>query len=87
MCGVKSIRQLGVELAEKHGTTADYAQRAMTAYFRGLSELRTVGWCKQVRALNPIPKPSKGQSIIVDAVAYYPENLTVGDVLALKDVS
>lgn len=87
MRGVKSIRQLGAELAEKHGTTADYAQRVVAIYFRGLSELRTLGWCKRVRALNPIENPSKGQSIIVDAVAYYPENLTVGDVLALKDVS
>jgi len=87
MCGVKSLRQLGVELAVRHGTTAEYAQRVIAIYFRGLSELRTLGWCKRVRALNPIKNPSKGQSIIVDAVAYYPENLTVGDVLALKDVS
>ncbi|MFT9448402.1 hypothetical protein [Gluconobacter japonicus] len=84
---VKSIRQLGADLAAQHGTTAEYAQRAVTAYFRGLSELRTLGWCKRVRALNPIENPSKGQSIIVDAVSYYPENLTVGDVLALKDAS
>ena len=87
MRGVKSIRQLGAELAEKHGTTAEYAQRTVRAYFSRLHALRTVGWCKQVRALNPIENPSKGQSIIIDAVAYYPENLTVGDVLALGDAS
>ncbi|GAN89889.1 hypothetical protein Gbfr_009_014 [Gluconobacter frateurii M-2] len=87
MRGVKSIRQLGAELAEKHGTTAEYAQRTVRAYFGRLHALRTVGWCKQVRALNPIENPSKAVSIIEDAVAYYPENLTLGDVLALKDVS
>jgi len=41
---------------------------------------------KTIRQLNPIEKPTVGQKIIIEAVAYYPENLTVGDMLALKDV-
>ncbi|MBR0559523.1 hypothetical protein [Neokomagataea anthophila] len=87
MCGVKSIKQLGVELAGQHGTTAEYAQKVLTIYFRQLEASHTVGWCQRMRALNPIEAPSKGQSIIIGAVAYYPTNLTLGAVLALKDAS
>ncbi|KXV00261.1 hypothetical protein AD929_11525 [Gluconobacter potus] len=87
MRGVKSIRQLGGELAEKHGVSAEYGSRCIRRYFSRLPSIWPVSYLKISRANNPIKRPSSGQKVIVDAVAYYPENLTVGDVLALGDAS
>ena len=87
MRGVKSIRQLGVELAEKHGVSTEYGRRSITNYLNQLPANWPVSYLKISRERNPIRKPSAGQKIVIDAVAYYPENLTVGDVLALGDAS
>lgn len=87
MRGVKSIRQLGVELAVVHETSDDYGRRSLTAYFGQLPPEWTLEQCKRCREKTPIPNPSAAQRIIIDAVAYYPGNLTVGDVLALGDAS
>ena len=87
MRGVKSILQLGEELAEKHGVTAEYGRRIIAGYFQKFPAAHLLLRLKQSRKLNPIENPSGAQKIIIDAVAYYPENLTVGDVLALGDAS
>jgi len=91
MRGVKSIRQLGVEFGEKHRQSFDYAQDVLRTYFRRVRaeapEMRTIGHIQQVYRLRPPINPTPGERIILDAVAYYPENLTVAEVLALKDVS
>ncbi|MBF0858824.1 hypothetical protein HKD24_06300 [Gluconobacter sp. LMG 31484] len=87
MRGVKSIQQIGVELAETHGVSAEYGRRTVASYFNRLPRGWPVSYLKTSRANNPIKRPSAGQRIIIDAVAYYPENLTVGDVLALGDAS
>ncbi|EHH67590.1 hypothetical protein [Gluconobacter morbifer] len=83
MRGVKSIRELSAELAEKHGVSAEYGRRSIAGYFGKFPAERSLSRLKRSRELNPIENPSAGQKVIVDAVAYYPENLTVGDVLAL----
>lgn len=87
MRGVKSIRQLSAELAEKHGVAVEYGRRVLNSYFSKLPSVWPVSYLKISRANHPIKRPSAGQKIIVDAVAYYPENLSVGDVLALGDAS
>lgn len=87
MRGVKSIRQLSGELAEKHGVSAEYGRRSITGYFNKFPTSTSIFSLKMSRHLNPIDNPSAGQKVIIDAVAYCPGNLTVGDVLALGDAS
>ena len=87
MRGVKSLRQLSAELAEKHGVAVGYGRRVLGSYFGKLPSFWSVSFLKISRANHPIKRPSVGQKIIIDAVAYYPENLIVGDVLALGDAS
>lgn len=87
MRGVKSLRQLSAELAEKHGVAVEYGRRVLNSYFGQLPSVWPVSYLKICRVNNPIKRLTAGRKIIVDAVAYYPENLSVGDVLALGDAS
>lgn len=87
MRGVKSIRELSAELAEKHGVDAGYGRRVLNSYFSKLPSVWPVSYLKTSRFNNQIKRLTAGRKIIADAVAYYPENLTVGDVLALGDAS
>lgn len=51
---MKSIRQLGAELAAKHGVADEYGRRIIAGYFQKFLADRSLLYLKHSRALNPI---------------------------------
>jgi len=87
MCGVKSLRDLGTELAEKHGAQPEFTRGLLHTYFGRFKSNYGVDQIQISRLLNPVRNPTTAQKIIIEAVASYPSTMTVGDVLALGDAS
>lgn len=85
MCSVKSLRDLGTELAERHGAEPEFARSLLHTYFGRFKPNYGVDQLQISRRLNPVKNPTTAQTIIIEAVASYPSTMTVGDVLAPKD--
>lgn len=87
MCSVKSLHDLGAELAEKHGAQPEFVHNVLRHYFEHFLPNYGVDQIQISRRLNPVKNPTTAQKIIIEAVASYPSTMTVGDVLALGDAS
>jgi len=87
MRGLKSLKDLGSELAVKHGTDPVFAHNILHHYFEQFLPNYGVDQLQISRRLNPVRNPTTAQKIIIEAVASYPSTMTVGDVRALKDAS